>query len=102
MHLIPAITVAFNANVLREATWQCYLLSLLRLVYVDITFIKTFGDLKLEMCCIVKEKLEIARTFAVAIKNNTTIVGHVPRLLSAICYLYIRKGGSIDCTGTGI
>ena len=40
-------------------------------------------------------------TFAVAIKTDTEIVGHVPRLLSAICSLYIRRGGSIDCTVTG-
>ena len=40
-------------------------------------------------------------TFAVAIKNDTAIVDHVPRLLSAICSQYIRMGGSIDCTVTG-
>ena len=39
--------------------------------------------------------------FAVAIKNNTEIVGHVLRLLSSICSLYIERGGLINCTFTG-
>ena len=40
-------------------------------------------------------------TFAVAVKNDTAVVGHVPRLISSICSLYIRRGGSIECTITG-
>lgn len=40
-------------------------------------------------------------TFAVAVKNDTAVVGHVPRLISSICSVYIRRGGSINCTITG-
>ena len=36
-------------------------------------------------------------TYAVAVikPESSTIVGHVPRKLSAICSLFLRKGGSI-------
>ena len=32
-------------------------------------------------------------TFAVAIKNNSEVVSHVPRFLSSICSNFIRRGG---------
>ena len=39
--------------------------------------------------------------FAVAVLKDDTIVGHVPRSLSAICSLFLRKGGSITCLING-
>ena len=39
--------------------------------------------------------------FAVAIKKNDVVVGHVPRRFSAICSLFLRRGGSITCTVNG-
>ena len=39
--------------------------------------------------------------YAVAILNNDSVVGHVPREMSRICYYFIRSGGSIDCKITG-
>lgn len=39
--------------------------------------------------------------YAVAIKCERKIVGHVPRLLSSACSLFLLNGGSISCTITG-
>ena len=40
--------------------------------------------------------------FAVAVVKNGTIVGHVPRMISASCSLFFRKRGSaIHCKITG-
>ena len=39
--------------------------------------------------------------YAVAVKKDETIVGHLPRNLSRVCSLFIRRGGMIQCTVTG-
>lgn len=39
--------------------------------------------------------------FAVEVKKNSVVVGHVPRRFSAICSLFLRRGGSITCTVNG-
>ena len=40
-------------------------------------------------------------TFAVAIKNSSEVVGHIPRFLSSICSIFIRRGREIVCRITG-
>ena len=40
-------------------------------------------------------------TFAVAVKKDDEIVGHCPRKISAICSIFIRRGGKITCQVTG-
>lgn len=39
--------------------------------------------------------------YAVAVKREGTIVGHLPRKMTRVCSLFIRRGGSITCTVTG-
>ena len=39
--------------------------------------------------------------YAVAIMNGTNIVGHVPRKISYICYIFLLHSGSIICRVTG-
>ena len=40
--------------------------------------------------------------FAVAVQKGTTVVGHVPRCISAMCYTFLGKDGChITCTVTG-
>ena len=43
--------------------------------------------------------------YAVAVKKwiggEIRVVGHLPRIISAICSLFIRRGGSILCTVSG-
>ena len=39
--------------------------------------------------------------YAVAVKRNGTIVGHLPRKIARVCSLFLRRGGSISCRVTG-
>jgi len=39
--------------------------------------------------------------FAVSVVRTGDIIGHVPRRISAACSLFLRNGGSIQCTVTG-
>lgn len=39
--------------------------------------------------------------YAVAVKKNTEIVGHIPKSISKVCSLFLRRGGSISCTVVG-
>jgi len=56
----------------------------------------------------VKEKLVTPQDpCAVAVMENhvavspSAIVGHVPRLISTVCYIFIRRGGSLTCIVMG-
>ena len=51
-------------------------------------------------CC--RETSNRHNPFAVSVKKNGTIVGHVPRKISTLCSLFLRKGGSIYCCVTGV
>ena len=35
--------------------------------------------------------------YAVAIKNGVSVIGHVPRKLSAACSLFLHLGGTMNC-----
>ena len=35
--------------------------------------------------------------YAVAVKKDRTIIGHLPRKISRVCLLFLRRGGSIRC-----
>jgi len=39
--------------------------------------------------------------YAVAVRKDTQVVGHVARKISTLCYLFLRKGGAISCVVTG-
>ena len=39
--------------------------------------------------------------YAVAVMRRGTVVGHVPRKISAACFLFLRRNGTIHCTITG-
>ena len=39
--------------------------------------------------------------YAVAVKKDGTVIGHLPRKLSRVCSLFVRTGGNIRCTVTG-
>jgi hypothetical protein len=39
--------------------------------------------------------------FAVAVKNDSDTVGHIPRKISCICSLFLRNGGTLHCIVTG-
>ena len=39
--------------------------------------------------------------YAVAVKMEGNIVGHLPRKPTGVCSLFLRRGDTIDCTVTG-
>ena len=50
-------------------------------------------------CLVVKERTEIQwiHSYTVAIMKGSEIIGHVPRKISAACYLFIQKGRILTC-----
>ena len=40
--------------------------------------------------------------YAVAVTREDIVVGHLPRNISTPCHLFLRKGGIILCTVTGV
>ena len=48
-----------------------------------------------------RERDNPSDTYAVAVKKGGTVVGHLPRRLSRLCALFIRRGGAITCIPTG-
>jgi len=39
--------------------------------------------------------------YAVAMQKSSSVVGHVPRRISTLCYMFLRRGGTISCVVTG-
>ena len=39
--------------------------------------------------------------FAVAVVRSGVILGHVPRKISSVCSMFLRRGGTISCRVTG-
>ena len=48
-----------------------------------------------------KECGNIHDVYAVAVVEGVVIIGHMPRAILAVCYLFIEKGGTISCEITG-
>ena len=40
--------------------------------------------------------------YAVAVKKEGTVIGHLPRKLWRVCSLFMRRGGTMTCTVTGM
>ena len=55
-----------------------------------------------EVLSCMREVGNIQDPFAVAIKKSSTTVGHVPRKVSAVCSMFLRRGGSIMCQVIGM
>ncbi len=43
----------------------------------------------------------MADRYAVAVLKQGTAIGHLPRKISKVCSLFLRRRGSIRCTVTG-
>ena len=48
-----------------------------------------------------REPTNSADRYAVAVLKEETIIGHLPRKMSKICSLFLRRGGSMRCKVTG-
>ena len=44
-----------------------------------------------------RELSNAADPFAVAVMKNSTVVGHIPRKISSLCSMFLRRGGSLTC-----
>ena len=53
-----------------------------------------------ELGCI-REPTNVHDRYAVAVVKDGQIIGHLPRKLSKICSLFLRRGGTIVCTVIG-
>ena len=40
--------------------------------------------------------------YAFAVSKSSRIVGHVPRRISTLCYVFLRRGGAILCILQGL
>ena len=51
-----------------------------------------------------RELRNVEDCYAIAVTKDETVIGHLPRNLSRVCSLFtcvfIRRGGTIDCTVT--
>ena len=71
-------------------------------VYEDTMFTKTCGRQILDRYWNVRENYTMIKiVYAVATLMNGTIVGHLPRHISRLCSLFLRRGGRIMCIVTG-
>ena len=48
-----------------------------------------------------REAYNIHDPYAVAVMNHGVVAGHVPRFISAVCSMFLRRGGEISCEITG-
>ena len=53
-----------------------------------------------ELAC-EREPHNVHDRYSVAVKRRGIIIGHLPRKLSRLCSLFLRRGGAIFCTVTG-
>ena len=65
-------------------------------VYKEI-WLATLGE---ELSC-TREVENHRDPFAVAVVKSEVVVGHLPRKISSICSMFLRRGGTIDCRVTG-
>lgn len=49
----------------------------------------------------VREPQNSSDRYAIAVKKDQTTIGHLPRKLSRLCSLFMRRGGTIQCRVTG-
>ena len=62
-------------------------------IYKDVWVAMIGADLSCE-----REPLNHVDRYAVAVLKNDTIVRLIPKKISRICFLFIRRGGTIVCT----
>ena len=48
-----------------------------------------------------RETGNIRDAFAVSVMRASEVVGHIPRKISCICSVFLRRGGSLCCIVTG-
>ena len=54
-----------------------------------------------EQLACAREPTNTSDVHAVAVLKSGTIIGHLPRKISTLCSIFLRRGGSIHCVVTG-
>ena len=49
----------------------------------------------------IREPLNSRDRYAVALKKDGVVIGHLPQKISRVCSSFIRRGGTIKCIVTG-
>ena len=49
----------------------------------------------------IREPLNVMDRYAVALKKDGAVIGHLPKKILRICSLFITSGGTIECIVTG-
>ena len=49
-----------------------------------------------------REPENLCGRYAVAVKRSGVVISHLPQKLSKVCSLFLRRGGVISCTETGL
>ena len=49
----------------------------------------------------IREPLNALDRYAVALKKDGAVIGHLSQKISQICSLFIRRAGTIECNVTG-
>ena len=60
-------------------------------------WVATIGE---ELGC-EREPTNATDRYAVAVMKNGTIIGHLPRRISKVSFIFLRRGGSITCKVSG-
>ena len=53
-----------------------------------------------DLICL-REPFNSVDKYAVCVKKDDDIIGHLPKKISRICSVFLRRGGSISCIVTG-
>ena len=61
----------------------------------------TWSPVLVETLPCTREPTNSQDRYAVAVRKAGVTVGHVPRKISRLCSLFLRRGGEILCTVTG-
>ena len=54
-----------------------------------------------EIFSCVRETSNSVDRYAVAVLKEDVVIGHLPKKISKVCSLFLRRGGSIHCQVTG-
>jgi len=89
--IIGAILIWYFGGLLLDAKWRYMRSNLACKVSI---FMPIFGAQPLNC---ERESRNPSDLYAVAIKNGASVIGHIPRKLSAACSLFLSLGGTMNC-----
>ena len=95
-HIVSVSTVAYVSAIKKMAQWEVDSCARDYHIYESI-----WTAAAREQIGCIREPLTARDRYAVALKKDDVVIGHVPQKIPRICSLFIRRGGTIKCTVTG-